>query len=49
MEWLAMRDIWKDTNLVFLKTDNRSVTVIIDKEYYLAEGYRQLNIIDHYK
>ena len=47
-ESLALRDIRKNKSLVFKKTDKGSATVIMDKKYYLAEGYRQLNNTHNY-
>ena len=48
-ESLALRNIPKNKSLVFKKADKGSATVIMDKKYYLAESYRQLNNTHHYK
>jgi len=49
LESLALGDICKNKYLAFTKTDKASATVTMDKRYYLADGYRQLNNNHHKK
>ena len=48
-ELSALRGIREHKNLVFKKADKGSATVIMDKQHYLTEGYRQLTNSHYYK
>ena len=42
-EWKAMRNLAEDWSVIIKPADKGSCVVILDREDYLAEGYRQLS------
>ncbi len=48
-EFESLQKIRKNPDLVFKKADKGSATVIMSRELYIQEGYRQLNNGLHYK
>ncbi len=48
-EHLALKNLKQNNNIIIKKADKGSAVVIMDKESYLHEGYRQLSNPLHYK
>lgn len=48
-EFSALNQLKKETNIVIKKADKGACTVIMDRDLYLQEAYRQLNNDLHYK
>lgn len=48
-EFLALRQLKSNHSIIIKKADKGSATVIMDKDNYLREGYRQLNNPAHYE
>ena len=46
--WLTMRRLLDDRSIIIKQADKGSCVVVLDREYYLAEGYRQLSHISTY-
>ena len=49
MEISALKDLRNNPHIVIKPADKGSATVIMDKDNYISEGYRQLNNPSHYK
>ena len=48
-EYLAIKSLKNNNEIVIKKADKGSATVIMNKTDYLAEGYRQLSNLNYYK
>lgn len=48
-EFQALQTLRRNSDIVIKPADKGSATVIMDKECYIAEGYRQLNNAAHYR
>ena len=49
LEDLALKELKSNPDIVIKKADKGSATVIMDKDSYISEGYRQLGNPAHYK
>lgn len=48
-EFKALKSLQKNENIIIKPADKGSSVVILDRNSYLQEGYRQLNIPSHYR